>query len=73
MFAFTEVVQMNETFLIKIKNIFNKLFSYFLNNKKNTIDEEIFLIQWTQALKHNAVAFNGLYGGLQKIVDKNTL
>ena len=69
MFAFTEVVQMNETFLIKIKNIFNKLFSYFLNNKKNTIDEEIFLIQWTQALKHNAVAFNGLYGGLQKIVD----
>ena len=60
---------MNGTLLIRIKKAFNRLLFNLFNNKKDTVDEDMFLDQWTQAFKHEAGVFNGLYGGLQKIVD----
>ena len=37
--------------------------------QKNDSREDLFVDEWTSALKENAKVFNGLYGGLQRVVD----
>lgn len=57
--------------LIKIRKAWTRLLARLRLAKKQNNDgcEDLFVGEWTSALKENAKVFNGLYGGLQRVVD----
>jgi len=60
-----------KNFLIKICKAWARLLARLrpAEKQKNDSREDSFVDEWTSALKENANVFNGLYGGLQRIVD----
>lgn len=57
--------------LIKMRKAWARLLARLrpAEKQKNDSREDLFVGEWTSALKENAKVFNGLYGGLQRIVD----
>lgn len=57
--------------LTKIRKTWERLLACLrpAEKQKNDSREDLFVDEWTSALKENAKVFNGLYGGLQRVVD----
>ena len=57
--------------LIKMRKAWARLFAHLRPAEKQKKDsrEDLFVGEWTSALKERAKVFNGLYGGLQRVVD----
>lgn len=57
--------------LTKIRKVWARLFAHLrpAEKQKNDSREDLFVGEWTSALKECAKVFNGLYGGLQRVVD----
>lgn len=57
--------------LTKIRKAWARLLARLrpAEKQKNDSREDLFVDEWTSALKENAKVFNGLYGGLQRVVD----
>lgn len=57
--------------LIKMRKAWARLLARLrpVEKQKNGSREDLFVDEWTSVLKENAKVFNGLYGGLQRVVD----
>lgn len=57
--------------LTKIHKVWARLLARLrpAEKQKNDSRDDLFVGEWTSALKKNAKVFNGLYGGLQRVVD----
>ena len=55
--------------LIKIRKAWARILARLRPAEKKDIREDLFVGEWTSALKEHAKVFNGLYGGLQRVVD----
>ena len=57
--------------LTKIRKAWARLLARLrpAEKQKNDSRDDLFVGEWTSALKENAKVFSGLYGGLQRVVD----